>query len=173
MTAPVADLNRLRTSRDLAKAKHPSSTGRPANLAPEIRASLLITVARTWDALVDLLAKSSTPDAAEGEVLTICTALVHPDAVPALGAFTMPELRRVVDQLDAIERGDISHKDLDDCASYEEAMADARADVDYELWPLLSGRPTREACRGCRHRLPVHAWRTQIDCPDHREGRAL
>lgn len=170
LPAPVADLTDLRHRRQAAMAKHPSAQ----HVVPAAsRATLLVVVARTWDALVDLFTSTANPDPdrAEQSVLALATALVHPDARPSLGAFGMPELRRLVDHLDAIERGDLSHKDLEDCGSYEEAVADARSDIDFELWQLLTGTPTRFACRGCRNRLPVHAWRDQNDCPDHREGR--
>lgn len=169
----VPDLSSLRNRRQAAIAQHPSARGRtPADTVPaEARATLLLIVARTWDPLVDLFATTQDPDRAERSVLALAEALVHPDARPSLGAFGMPELRRLTTQMDAIERGDISHKDLEDCGSYEEALADARSDVDYELWQLLTGTPTRFACRGCRNRLPVHAWRDQNDCTDHREGQ--
>jgi hypothetical protein len=169
--APVADLLDLRARRAAARMRHPSTLARPSILTPQMRVSLIITVARTWDALTDLFTGPKGADQAEQCVLGLAEALVHPDARASLGAFGMPELRRLVDHLDAVERGDISHKDLEDCGSYDEALADAQANVDFAVWPLLTGRPTREACRGCRNRLPVHQWRTQVDCDDHREGR--
>lgn len=171
LPAPVADLNDLRHRRQTAMAKHPSSQLAADRVPAETRTMLLLIVARTWDALVDLFATAQAADRAEQSVLALAAALVHPDARPSLGAFGMPELRRLTDQLEAIERGDISHKDLEHCGSYDEAVADAQADIDFEMWQLLTGTPTRLACRGCRNRLPVHAWRVQNDCPDHVEGR--
>lgn len=156
MTA-ITDLASVRQ----AKGSHPASVLLP----PAMRAGLLVAVCRSWDALLDVLD--------EEHLVNLTSALVHPAVRDGVGAFTLPELCRLLRVQHAIEVGDISHKDLEDCGSYAEALDDAQSNVDYELWPLLSGRPTRDACRSCRARKAVHQWQPQDTCSDHAPVRAL
>jgi hypothetical protein len=155
-----------------AQTMHPS---RPGTALPWVdRAASLEALARNWEAACDLL--NSGPDAigddeAHETLQVLASALVHPAAASSL-IFTLPGLLAAVRQNDRVRDGDLDPHDINDCRTIEEALEHTQHAIRCELYPLVQGRPLRDACHRCIPLIhDVTHWPTSRDCDVH--GRAL
>lgn len=169
MTVTPIDSHRHPARLAAAIGRHPSSLNRqplPLVIDP---AAAITQVARTWDRMHrDLTAGPGALDEETGwEVLQVMLgALVHPAARPGL-VLTWPQLLEALRRHDQVMDGDLAPDDLS-CHTVNDALAKTDGEVQWLLFPLISGLPSRDACSDCiRTCQSANQWQARLGCTNH------
>lgn len=171
MNAEVVDIALHASKLQVSRSRHPAGGAFRVDSLGRIPdpAAALTKVARDWDRLhTDLTSGiGALTDCEAREVLTVMvTALVHPTARAAL-VFTWDKVLDVVRRHDAVMDSDMEPLDIG-CTSYAQAAAKVDSELSWELFPLIHGLPSRDACTDCtRTCSSVNAWQTRLGCTNH------
>lgn len=170
----VVHLARRASEVERAMRRHPSSGHFTVDL-PSLAdpAGAITQVAREWERIHrDLTAgPGALPDEDGYEVLQVMVAaLVHRTARAGL-VFTWTKVLAAVKRLDQVMDSDLEPFDVG-CTSYAEAVAKANTELAWELYPLVHGLPSRDACSDCvRTHASVTSWQPRLGCTQHIGGR--
>jgi hypothetical protein len=176
LTADVIPLATAAARLDVARSRHPAgrfvADGLPTIEDP---AAALVAVAREWDRLHRDLTHGpgALSDDTGYEVLQVMVAgLVHRAARPGL-VLTWTQVLAAVRRYEQVRDSDLEPLDVG-CSTYAEAVAKADAELDWQLFPLVHGLPSRDACTDCvRTCASVNAWQTRLGCTEHQNGRVI
>lgn len=163
-----------------ARQRHPSSARSRLTLAQLARAiptvedpaATLTQVARTWRRLHRELTSGPgalTDDAAAEALQVMVSGLVNAAARPGL-CLTWPQVEHAVTRFDQVQDGDLEPLDIG-CTSYAQAIDKASDDLAWQLYPLIHGLPSTDACPDCiRTCSTVNHWQTRVACTNHRRA---